>query len=260
METTQESKTLQTFVSHIGQSKVAVIVPLYGYHKDSEVEQLSSQSLQVALARLKSSKHHLYFIFVAEPERLVPGLQDIILGKTMGGNTMGVSVTPFSSYAEYVSAGVDRALTETDAQFVMVYNPWIMIKETGVDDLIDRANKGDIGIVSGFEVNRSVNPADFDSFAFNLPKEHRDLNMNFLAMSRPIAEMIEWDENYKTHFYVSLDIAQRIHNKGFEVITSQFIPIFSFDVDWKLIENPEDYEADKTYFIKNWKFDPGIEY
>lgn len=253
-------EVVQKFMSSTPQSKCAVIVPLYGFWSDAPTEQMTAEVLQVALSRLKSTNHHLYLLFVCEWQRTPPEIQNIIAGYQKGGNAMYVESRPFTTYSEYVYEGLQSGLETTDARFLMVFNPWIMIREDGIDQMIERTNRGDVGIVSGYETKTLIEAKDFDIHKFNLPKEDRDLHLNFLCMTRQFAEIISFDEEYKTHYFLARDWWQSMYSKGFEVISSQFIPVYSFDVDWSLIEDIDWYEQDKKHFIEKWKFDPGINY
>ena len=251
---------VQKFMSSVANSKAAVIIPLYGFWSDSPTEQMTPEVLQLAMSRLKTSKHQLYLIFVSEWLRTPPKIQAIVNGYMQAGNATHVEAKPFTTYSEYVFSGFQYALENTDARFLLNYNPWIMIKEDGLDQMIERINRGDVGIVSGYEMRSKIEAKDFDEYKFNLPKEERDLNLNFIGMTRQFSEIMTFDETYQTHYFLSRDWWQTMYSRGFEVIASQFIPIFSFDVDWTLIEDIDWYEADKKHFIEKWKFDPSITY
>jgi hypothetical protein len=257
----QIKRTEQSVDSFLAsQSKVAIIIPLYGYWKDAPTEQLTPEVLQVALTRLNTKKHHAYYIFVGEPERMPKEIWDMVLGKYMGGNAIPVSPPGFSTYAEYVMTGIDTALNETDARFLVLYNPWILIKEDTIDQLLERVNRGDVGIVSGYETKNLIEPAIFDGYKFDLPKEERNLNLDLMGLTRQFAEIMTIDRNYKTHYFLARDFWQEMYAKGFEVISSQFIPIYGFDLDWSLIEEVGDFEADKQYFFNKWHFTPEVQF
>jgi hypothetical protein len=251
---------VQKFMSSIPNSKAAVIIPLYGFWSDAPTEQMTAEVLQVALSRLKSKNHFLHLLFVSEWQRTPREIQNIINGYGQGGNAIHVEAKPFASYSEYIFEGLQYALESTDARFIMFYNPWIMIREDGVDQMLERTNRSDVGIVSGYELRSIIEAKDFDTHKIDLPKEDRDLNINFLCMTRQFSEIMTFDGEYKTHYFLSRDWWQSMYSRGFEVITSQFIPIYSFEVDWTLIEDIEWYEQDKKHFIEKWKFDPAINY
>lgn len=260
VEPTKEE--VSKFMSSIpDESKVAVIIPLYGFWKDVEIDQLTAQVLQIALSRITSQKHQLYLLFVGEPERFSKDVDNIITGRQAAGNVTGVFVKEGTSYSTYLYEGLDHARESTDATFFIVFNPWIMIKEDGIDQLLERVNRSDVGMVSGYETNALIAAENFDEYNFgNTPKEERDLNINLMGMTRQFSEMLALDDKYKTHSFLARDFAQSMYQKGFEVITSQFVPIFSFDIDWTLLEEEADFESDKAHFLNKWRYDPSINY
>jgi len=253
----EQKKVEQTVDSYLqSQSKVAIIIPLYGYWKDTPTEQLTPEVLQVTLSRLGTKKHKAYFIFVGEPDRMPKEVWDIVMGRFVGGNAIPVEPPPFATYAEYVMTGLETALQETDARFLILYNPWILIREDTIDQLLERVNRGDVGIVSGYETKGQIEASEFDKYKFDLPKEERDLNLDLMGLTRQLAEIINLDKNYKTHYFLARDFWQEMYAKGFEVISSQFIPVYGFDLDWSLLEDIDDFEADKKYFFSKWRFLP----
>ena len=84
--------------------------------------------------------------------------------------------------------------------------------------------------------------------------------MNFVCVKRPYAEMITMDSRYLTHYFIGVDFWQNMFAKGFEVISSQFIPTYSFGVDWTMLESREEFESDKRHFIEKWRFAPNVNY
>lgn len=256
-----ENKTVQKFMSSIPkESKVSVIIPLYGYWKGLPVEQLNEETLKASLYNLKSSSHKLYFIFVAETKRLSKGLMNVLAGVRQAGNFMGVDVGEGSSYNTYLWEGLTHAIENTDSQYFIVMNPWIMLQEDSIDQMLERVNRKDVALASGFDVKPEVSPENFLEFKYNLPKEMRELSLDFLGMTRAIAESLQIDSGFKTHFFLAADFWRMMYAKGYEVVTSQFLPIYSFDIDWSLIEKGEDFESDKNHFLTKWKFDPNVKY
>lgn len=250
--------TLHSFMNVTAKSKVAVVVPLFGYWKDSS-QQLDIDTLKLSLERLYSSIHNLYFIFVAEAQRLPDDVANYIVTKQQAGNVKGVRVKGGSSYPDYVRKGFEVALDD-EAQYIVIANPWMIIQHNGLDILVDRINRGDAKIVSGFDVRGIIQAENFATTEFQVPEEIKFLSYNFFGMNRMSAEMIGFDEKYLTHAFLARDIWQSMYPRGFEVMSTQRIPIFSFEVDWTEFESVADFEADRAYFIKKWKFDPGIEY
>lgn len=252
--------TVQKLMANTNKSKVAVVIPLYGFWKDSPDSQLVADVLQVALSRLRSSVHHMYFLFVGEAERLPKEVISVIAGHTAAGNTRGVFVPSFCSYGEYMKEGLAAALEDTDAPFVLFFNPWIVLKQDSVDQLIERVNRRDVAIASAYNVNHLVDAGQFDEYKIDLPTEERDLNLNFFGLTRQMAELINMDENLQSHYFIARDLWQNMFNRGFEVISSQFIPVYHFEPEWSALETVEQYEEDKQYFIKKWGFEPEIPY
>lgn len=255
------------FVNLTAKSSVAVIIPLYGYWNDIKDNPVNGEVLSAVLKRVYSNVHHLYIIFVANPQTIPADPNDpesvanILVAKSQGGNVKNIPVERTANYAEYVREGMTYALTETNAQFMVVINPWVMIQEGGIDSIVDRANRADDAkVVSGFNVRSVIHPEGFDSYSTPVPKEAWDISFDFLATPRFAAEMVAFDENYTTHKFLELDIFQTMRTKGFSVISSQQIPVFPFDFPWKDYEKSEMYDADRAYFIKKWGFDPGINY
>lgn len=264
---TATPQQVNKFVETVEKSKVAVIVPLYGYWEDSPMSQLlNANVLSLVLRQLKSSKHNLYIIFVGESQRLGKKITDVLIGAQMGGNTKGLEVPAGSSYAEYLTDGIEYALQNTEAQFLTIFNPWVRIQEGGLDGLIDFANLGTIGIVSGYDVSREIAPEQFDSYNPVSPKDFYDINIDFVAMRRQYAEMLEIDKDergnsrYRTHYFLPIDFVRRMFQKGFEVRTTQRVPVFPGTIDWTMLEDRGAYEADKQFFISKWGFDPSVTY
>ncbi len=260
--------TLGQFMAVTAKSTVAVIIPLYGYWADIPDNPLIKEKiLSVVLSRIYSNVHQLYLIFVANPQSLPnegadpQSITNIILAKSQGGNVKTIPVKRNASYPEYIEAGMDCAINETNAQFMMVFNPWVMIQENAVDVLVDRANRGDDAkVISGYDFRDLVAPEEFDQAKITTPKENWDFSFDFVAMPRFMAEMIRFDTNYQTHQFMEKDIWQQVFSMGFGVISSQRIPVFPFDFPWTSYESKEQFDVDKTYFNQKWHFDPGLKY
>lgn len=258
--------TLGHFMSVTSKSSVAVIVPLYGYWSDIPDNPLvKEQVLSVVMKRIYSNTHHLYIIFVANPQTIPSeennphSVANVLISMAQAGNVKTIPVARDAKYSEYIEAGMDCALNDTNAQFVVVFNPWVMIQDGAIDVLIDRANRADQArVISGFDFRSLVEPENFDNAKINIPSEQWDISFNFMAMPRYIAEMITIDTNYETHEILERDVWQSISSKSFAVITTQRVPIFPFDFPWENYENVEQKEADKSYFGKKWGFIPEI--
>lgn len=260
--------TLGNFMSVTAKSKVAIIVPLYGYWADIKDNFLIKEHiLSIVMNRVYSNVHQLYVVFVANPQSLPNEGADqystvnVILGKSQGGNVKTIPVARDATYPQYIEAGMDCAINETNAQFMLVFNPWVMLQDGAIDILVDRINRGDDAkVISGFDFRSLVEPEAFDQAKMTIPKEEWDFSFNFMGMARFMAEMIKFDTNYKTHQFMEKDIWQQVFSMGFGVISSQRVPIFPFDFNWKNYESKEDFDQDREHFNKKWSFDPGLKY
>ncbi len=258
---TQLDNKLREFINKTAKSKVAVVIPMYGYWKDAPSDQLNHLTIKLTLDRLYSSVHQLYIVFVSEAPRLPDEVASLLVARAHGGNTSGVLIKKRgATYADYLREGIKVALETTDAQFIVNLNPWVLLQHNALDILIDRVNTDDAQIACGFDVRGAIEPKSFDNQSFTFPKEIRDLSFDFVGMRRSTAETIVLDDNYRTHGFLARDLWQRCFVKGFESITTQRVPIFPFDVDWKEFETSGEHEADKQYFVNKWKYDPSIEY
>lgn len=258
---------LDQFVNLTSKSTIAVIVPLFGYWNDIKDNPVNGEVLNTVLKRIYSNVHNILLIFVANPQTVPNDPQDpesvanIIAAKMQGGNVKNIPVSRNATYVEYVQEGMEYALQETQAQFMVVVNPWVMIQEGGIDAIVDRVNRaGDEKLVSGFDVRSAITPEGFDSFRVGVPKEQWDINFDFLATPRFVAEMFPFDMNYKTHKFLQVDIFQAMRQKGFSVISSQQIPLFPFDFPWKDYETEDMFQQDRLHFVGKWGFDPDISY
>lgn len=255
---------LEHFIAHTGKSTVAVVVPLYGYWNDIPNNPLIEEHvLSLVMNRVYSNVHQLYIIFVANPDTIQNEMGDptsvasVLLSKSQAGNTKHIPVARNAPYTEYISKGVDYALTETKAQFVVVINPWVMIQEGAIDVLVDRANRaGEAKAISGYDLRSVLSPegTGFDTFQDLTLKEQWDMSFNFLCMPRFAAEMVKWDGPYQTHAFLEYDIAQSLKNIGFAAINYPQAGIFPFDFPWKQYETQEQYSSDQEVFTKKWGF------
>ena len=262
-----DANPLQEFMSVTAKSTVAVIVPLYGFWNDIQDNPVNGALLNAVLRRVYSNVHHLYIIFVANPQSLPNDLNDpesvanVIMSKTRAGNVKNIPVKRSATYAEYIRQGFDCAINDTNAQFMVVINPWILIQDGAIDVLVDRVNRADEAkMVSGYNIRNLISPEGFDSFNNVTPKEDWDISLNLMAVPRFAAEMMGFDPNIMTRPFLEMDMFQTIRGKGYAPIASERIPIFPFDFPWTAYETKEMFDADKAYFISKWKFEPGIEY
>lgn len=255
------------FMAVTAKSTVAVVIPLYGYWNDVKDNPVNGEVLNAVLKRVYSNVHHLYLIFVANPSTLdheqgnPDSVGNILLSKVQAGNVLNVAVKRDATYAQYIEEGIDAALNDTNASFVVVLNPWVILQDGSIDVIVDRANFGDNAkVISGFDVRNAIEPENFDTYKTTMPKEEYDLSFNFLGMPRFIAEMLTVDPEIQTHAFLERDTWQRVVSKGFGVITSERIPIFPFDFPWSAYETKEQFQVDEDIFQKKWGFNPGIKY
>ena len=253
---------LDDFISHTVKSTVAVVVPLFGYWNDVPNNQLIDEHvLSLVLSRLYSNVHQLYIIFVANPETIQNDPSDptsvvnVLLSKSAAGNTKNLPVGRSAPYTEYVQKGVEYALTETKASFVVVMNPWVMIQEGAVDVLVDRANRaGEAKAISGYDLRQVITPAEFDTFKDPQLKEEWDISLDFFCVPRFTAEMVKWDMPYQTHTFLQYDLGQTLKSLGFAAINYPQAGIYPFDFPWNTYETQEQINADQEVFTKRWGF------
>lgn len=258
-------ETLSKFISRTAKSKVAVIIPLFGYWKDVANNPLNLQTLKLTMDRVNSSVHNLYVFFVAEPNRIPTNIQNYIITKTQAGNCSGVPIHPSkSSYAEYVREGLRVAQETTDSAYFVVINPWNLIQKSGIDIMVDRLNYSDTAkIVCGTDLHKKItlnqfDPEEFERIFYDIPHEQRETDFNFMGMTRYALEMVSLDQNIKTKIFLERDMWQTLLSKGYDAITTERLPMFVFDVSMQEIEKREDIELDREYFIKKWGFNPEI--
>ncbi len=245
------------FISQTQRTKVAIIVPLYGYWQDIKDGFLDEEVLDASLERARSYAHSAYIILVAEPPRMPVSVAKVINSKYIAGNARGVAMPAGSSYGDYLRKGMDVALHETDAAFFVFINPWVVIQDHGIDTLIDRINIPDNApVICGYEMNGKLSPDTFLHYKANAPYEQTVLTFNFFGMNRFIAEMAQLDPSMRTQTYLERDFFQSIASRGYTAVSSERVPIFSFAFDWRQYTSPEDYEHDKAAFLKKWKFLP----
>ncbi len=258
---------IDKFIQHTAKSSVAVVVPLYGYWNDIPNNPLIEEHvLNLVMNRIYSNVHQLYFIFVANPETIQNDPKDpssvanVLLSKAQGGNTKNIPVARTAPYTEYVAKGVEYALAETKAQFILIVNPWVMIQEGGVDVLVDRANRSDDAkAITGYNLRSVILPEEFEGYQNNNLKEEWDISFDFMCMPRYAAEMVKWETTYQTHWFLEHDIAQTLRSLGFAAINYPQAGIFPFDFPWKQYENTDQYQADQDAFTRKWGFSLTIE-
>lgn len=252
-----------SFIRSTARSKIAVIVPLYGYWGDVHGF-LKEDTISSAMVNVTSTAHTWYTVVVAESQRMSHGVYATIAGYNTGGNMRGVDVPVGSSYADYVAKGIEVALDETDAQYIIVYNPWGVIQRHGIDILVDRVNlNGNAPVICGYDLQAELQADQFSSYKATQPREFASyrakhlLSFNFIGMRRFIAEMCSVDPRFKTQPFAERDFFQQIAMKNFDAVTSERVPIYTFKVPWHDYVPDEWYEDDLQEFVKKWGFTPG---
>lgn len=260
MQKSPLDRTLDSFVARTSKSKVAVIVPLFGYVKDAPSEQLNVDTLKLSLDRINSSVHQIYIVFVGEVKKVPEDVGNIIVGRVQAKNAVFTNVPEGSSYADYLRAGFKTVMDDLEVQFVVNINPWLIFQHNGIDIMVDRINMDDAKVISGFDLRGIIEPGEFHAYRANAPLEERDMTLDMFGFRRMMLDLFRIDDSYKTHYFMARDICQATFREGFELITTERVPIFSFKFDWKDFEPGENFEADRVYFIKKWGFDPGLKY
>lgn len=252
------------FIRSTARSKITVIIPMFGYWADVKDGFLDEEVLRATVNRVTSASHTLYAVIVAEPPRMSQGVYQTLSGRYVGGNVRGVEVPSGSSYAEYVAEGMRVALEETDAQYVVIYNPWGVIQNHGIDMLVERVNLNAISpVICGYDMCGELKPEQFDKHSAHAPREFASykakhlLSFNFMGMKRFVAEMCKVDPRFKTQQFAERDFFQQIAQKDFDIITSERVPVFFFDVPWEQYVPQAWYAADLDAFRAKWGFTPG---
>ena len=252
---------MDNFMRVTAKATVAVVIPLYGYWNDVPDNMVNGEVLAPVLNRVYSALHNCILIFVAHPPTIEHKENDpecvanILISRAQAGNVLNVPVERDATYAQYVTEGINAALDTTNAQFVLILNPWVLLQHGAIDTMVDRVNFGDNAkVVSGYDVRALTEPEQFDHYKNGQPKEEWDLSFNFLGMPRYVAEMLELDSAFRTHKFLERDMWQRMSSKGFSVITSQRIPVFPFSFPWQSYETKAQFDADHTHFKQKWGF------
>lgn len=238
---------------------VAIIIPLYGYWKDLANSELNLDVLKYTLSRATSFHNKIYFLFPCEAPRLDNEVKNYLVGKQLAGNAVGVEVEPFATYADYVNEGIEFALEETDARFLIVMNPWIAVREGGLDRMLNLLNRADVSACSGYDMRKKNLPdTELDTYEFNPPQDTVGFDINFFGITRPVADMMRFDIGYRSTAFLSRDFYEEMRRNGYSLLLTEQIPFYSFPVSWKDLEDPGDFAQDKQKFNEKWRFDPLI--
>jgi len=232
-----------------------IIVPLYCYTKDNTIKELDDMTFRMAMLKVRSYFHKIYIVFVAEKGNVNSSIMNILMGKKLGGNCLGTEVDTLSTMGMYIEEGITFALEKTNSNYFVVFNPWNMLADDSIDMLLERANKQDIDICSGYDVAKEkVSDIEFETYQFNPVREFQSLDTNLFGFKRSVAERMVVDINYQTKKYLDRDLWQLLKTKGITAISSQAVKYFPFNINWEPIEGNAEVEQDKQYFIKKWGY------
>jgi hypothetical protein len=244
--------------SRTQRSKVAVIVPLYGFWQDIPDNFLDEEVLDAALYRCRSYNHASYVLLPAEPQRISQPVAEVLRQRNVRGNFKGITMPLNSGYGDYIREGMRVALKETDAAYIVIQNPWVVLQDHSIDQLIDRVNVADNApVICGYDMRTHIKDEEFLTYKPNVPRESYFLSLDFVGMPRYIADYVAFDTAMQTQPYLERDFFMQVSQKGFSVVSSERVPIFSLDVGWKEYFDPDEYAGDEALFLKKWKFIPG---
>ena len=255
----QPERSVDGMIKHsrTQRSKIAIIVPLYGFWQDIPDNFLNEEVLGASICRATSSIHASYVLLPAEPQRLSQPVAEVLRQQNIKGNFKGIAMKQGSGYGDYVREGMRVALNETDAAFIVILNPWTVLQDHSIDQLMDRINVADNApVICGYDMRSKLDPDAFMEYKPNVPKESYSLTFDLVGMPRYIANLVAFDGDMQTQPYLERDFFIGVSNKGFSVVSSERVPVFSFDVDWNQYFSPEEYAGDEALFLKKWKFTP----
>lgn len=251
--TNQEEASTDIFATIPKEETVCFIVPMYGYIQGYDV--LNSEILQIFLYRLRSFFHQAYYVFVAERETIDKESFSILSGRVMQGNVKVVETEKHSTLSMYFETGLDFAINKMNSNYFVFATPWTVLGKDSVDVAIERVNKTDIGICSGFDVRKDdVKPEDFEAKRYSPAMEYKNFDVNFFAFNRAVAETIKVDTSFLSRDIFGRDIERYIRTRGYIVITSQSVPFYSYDIDWSFIEEEKNRVEDIKRFRDKWGY------
>ena len=267
MPQSQSEQPVATWMDSIpAEQKIGIVIPMYGYFADLPEQQLEWEALSVFLKSVKSRNLKSFLVFPAETKRLSKNVQNVLIGRQQGGGMEIVQMDPYSSYGDYVQEGISYLLEETDCQFIVIANPWIFLKEDSIDQMAQRLNTVNADLVCGVDLRKIVwdgkvgIPAEeFEVFNFNPPTElnNKEFNLDFWGMTRAIAQVLKIDGTFKTKYFQLPDLWGNAFRASYSIVQTQYLPFYSFDVDWKQIDSEEEFLEDQAKFIAKWGFNPG---
>lgn len=253
----QEGPKPDIFATIPAEETVAIIIPLYEMVKDGLIPAINYQMLEVSLLRLRSYFHKTFKIFVGEKTRTTDEALSIVQGHLAAKNALLVDTDEFATFGMYLQDGLDAAKQHTTSKYFIIATPWQMVGNDSLDVILERVNKIDVGVVSGFDVRGvGVEPGDFDAYKFNPPREFTSLDLNFWGITRAVAEGLQFDLKYQTRQMLERDMFQTLHSRGYNAITSQQAPIYTFNIDWTPLEGDKEKTEDLEHFKSKWGFIP----
>ncbi len=256
MESNTETVAPDIFATIPKEETATIIVPMYGYQRPGGVPALNAQMLSIPLFRLRSFFHAVYLIFVYEEKSLEKDVNDFISARQMQGNSLRVEISRESSFGMFLEAGFAESLDKTASRYLIVAAPWQVLGKDSVDVLLERINRVDIGLCSGYDVRKAgVQPANFDKYKFVPIQEFRDFEINFFGVTKPVAQMMKFDPQYKTRKMLEKDLYQQLRI-NYNIISSQGVPIYPLVDEMPEIEAPSARLEDIERFKMKWKFVP----
>lgn len=265
MQTRSDNPTATWMDTIPKDKKIGIVCPMYGYYVDSAEPQLDWQELSTVIGRLKSTTLSSYLVFTCESDRLSKNVKNVLIGRQKGGGMQVLEVDKYSTYSEYLNEGINYLLDETDCEFIITVNPWVLLREDSIDQMAMRLNTDNVDILSGVDLRKikwgsqeGIPPEQFETFNFNPPQEliNKEFDFNFWGMTRSRAQQLKIDSNYKTIFPVQFDIWGTAFSYSFQIVSSQYLPFYSFDVKFKEFCTEGEFEEDKAKFQQKWGFIP----
>lgn len=250
---------LKTFMEQVPiTQKTIIIIPLYGYFKDTPTEQLNYETLVKFMEGFRFKDRYVQYVFIGESSRLTEDVLNAVVVKFANGATKFLDMPPFSVYADYLQHGLEYSLEDTSNEFIVFANPWVALGWSTLDDLVARLNATDYAMICGWDKKEdNMKPEDFLTGNITSPVERVGISRDLFGINRTIGGMISFDDGYKTPYFVVADLWGQIHSMGQESLRSGMLPYYSFDVDWSLIEPEDNFNEDLKYFEAKWKFIPG---
>ena len=234
---------------------ITFVVPLYGYTKERGLEVLSKELIGAFLYRLRSFLHNSQYVFVAEKNRVNEDILNLIANNIERNRIKIIETESYSYYSDYLKIGLEFASEELKTRYIICASPWIILGKDTVDVLLERINKTDVGVCSAYDVRKDgVNGNELDTHMYSPCFEYRAFDINLFALTKSVADQMIIDPNYKTKKCLESDIYQIMGTKNYNVISSQYAPFYSLDIDWSVLESRDEEKDDKMLFQSKWGY------